>query len=317
MRLGQIIASTTCGILLSAALCATASAQCAAPPNTLTNGQATDATQVMGNFNHLTSCLNAGQLTVPPVSSLTVPAAGGGTYNLGLPTGTGSSGQFLSTDGTGQASWATVPTAVPSQLVDGVPVGRPAASALSWTNQGTATYTEYTHGPISLTVPGQSGDQLRALGQAPPGSTPYTLTVKLDTLFWGVNYTGAGIYIQDSTGKITALQAQGVNGNPALAMITRWNSNSSYNSTVKSLSINASRTLWFRARNDGTNWNFYISPNGADWIFFYSEALTTYLGPTISSLGVYGDVNASGMPAMNVSIWSFELATGSGTNSSW
>jgi hypothetical protein len=52
---------------LALALTSTAAAaQCGAIPNTLTNGQNADATQVMTNFNHLRDCIN----NTPPPSSI-------------------------------------------------------------------------------------------------------------------------------------------------------------------------------------------------------------------------------------------------------
>lgn len=89
-----------------------ANAQCPTLPNQLTNGQTADASQVMANFNQLSTCLNSGLLTVPPVSSLAVTGSGGGTatiqnpaatsnYNFNLPAGPGTTGQFL-TSGSGR-----------------------------------------------------------------------------------------------------------------------------------------------------------------------------------------------------------------------
>lgn len=145
MKLEKVVAAMLCGIGLSAAFCATASAQCATPPNSLTNGQATDATQVMGNFNHLTTCLNTGQLAVPPVSSLTVPTSGGGNYTLTLPTGPGVSGQFLTTDGTGQTSWMSSSS------------GAVATVVAQFTSQGTAgdafaSLGYFFTAPLTITV---------------------------------------------------------------------------------------------------------------------------------------------------------------------
>lgn len=151
---------------------------------------------------------------------------------------------------------------------------------------------------------------------------PYTLTVKIDTLLWSRNFYTAGIYIIDSSGKLLTLCYQtnaGGNGTPHELGTIHWNSTSSFNSEPKSIAISESRTWWFRVTNDGTNWTFYISHNGADWINFYSEGVTSFLGSTISSLGVYADNNDTASIGVSsfVSLWSFELATGSGTNSTW
>jgi hypothetical protein len=286
----------------------------------------------MANFNHLRTCLNAGDLTVPPVPSLAITGASGGTitflnpaaatnYNLNLPSGAGTVGQFLTSGGPGGTlTWTSSPSLNPPPLVDGNPVGRPAGSSFAWVNQGSASYTEHTNGPITLSVPAQSGDQLRGIGIAPPGSTPYTLTVKLGSLLWGRNFYVAGIYIRDSTGKMLTMAAQAtVSTAPQGINVTRWNSTTSFNATQKSKEVTASATWWFRVTNNGANWNFYISPNGADWISYYSEGSTAFLGSTISDLGVYGDNNDTASIGLNslISIWSYELATGAGTNSHW
>jgi hypothetical protein len=310
-----------------------ASAQCPAPPYQLTNGQTADATQVMANFNQIVGCLNSGQLTVPPVSSLGVTGPGGGTvaiqnpaastsYSFNLPVGPGTPGQLLASNGgSSPMYWATAPSLNPPPLIDGIPVGRPAAASFLWFNQGSASYAEYTNGPITLSIPAQGSDQLRGIGQAPPSSTPYTLTAKIDTLLWGGNYYLGGIYVLDSGGKLLALNYQTQSGSQTAhtLAVERWNSVSSINTTVKSAPISDARVWWFRVNNDGTNWNFYVSHDGVDWINFYSEPLGAFLGPTISTLGVFGDNNdttAIGLGSF-ISIWSYELVTGSGTNSSW
>ncbi len=80
-----------------------------------------------------------------------------------------------------------------------------------------------------------------------------------------------------------------------------------YNATPKGKLISAARTWWLRMNNDGTNWTFSMSHNGADWLSFYSESLTAFLGSTITDLGVYGDnhdVSSTGLSSM-ISIWKF------------
>lgn len=326
--------ATSFACLISVGL-SSACAQCPVLPNQLTNGQTADATQVMANFDQIESCLNTGQLVVPPVPDLAVTSPGGGTatiqnpsatsnYNFNLPAGPGTTGQFLASGGpSGAMTWVSAPSLSTPPMVDGIPIGRPAASAFTWVNQGGASETEYANGPITLTIPAQSGDQIRGFGQPPPGSVPYTLTVKFDTLLWGTLYYTCGIYIIDSTGKVLGMsyhtQTSTSSTTPHFISANRFNSTTSFNSSPRTAFVSESRTWWFRVTNDGTNWTFYVSHNGADWIQFYSEAVTSFLGPTISSLGVYGDINdtaSTGLSAL-VSIWSFELANGSGTNSSW
>lgn len=89
-----------------------AEAQCPAVPNQLANGQTTDATQVMANFDALLNCLNTGQLILAPTPSVQFTGPGGGIvtmqnpnattdYNLNLPATAGSVGGLLTSGGGG------------------------------------------------------------------------------------------------------------------------------------------------------------------------------------------------------------------------
>jgi hypothetical protein len=288
----------------------------------------------MANFTALQNCLNTGALLVPPVAGLAVTSTGGGTatiqnpsattpYNFNLPIGPGSPGQLLTSAGGGSSAMTwTTPASVTPPIVDGIPIARPAGTTFSWMNQGGASYAEYINGPLTISIPAQSGDQLRGLSQSPPGSTPYTLTVKIDTLLWGKNFYNAGIFIIDSSGRVLTLSYQTSTGSSQTqhaVSVIRWNSSSSFSSTQMGAPISESRTWWLRVNNDGTNWNFSISHNGADWMALYSEGVSAFLGSTISGLGVFGDNNDTAPLGLGslVSIWSYELASGSGTNSSW
>lgn len=201
--------------------------------------------------------------------------------------------------------------------ITGPSVAMPLLSGLTWMNQGGASAIQYTNGPISVSIPGGTGnDQLRGLYVAPPGSPPYTLTIKLDLLVWTTNFDLGGAFILDSGGKLLVNSYEGENHNNS---VVRWNSVTSFNNVQKTTPINPGRTWWFRIYNDGTNWNFQISHNGADWIQTYSEGLTSFLGGTITGLGFYGNWNdQSGINLSSTfSMWSFECVTGIGTNSHW
>jgi hypothetical protein len=94
-----------------------AEAQCPALPGQLANGQIADATQVMTNFNALLTCLNSGELEVPPLASLSIaiPNGSGGTassYNFNFPYGAGTVGQFLTSAGGGSSlqTWTSIGT---------------------------------------------------------------------------------------------------------------------------------------------------------------------------------------------------------------
>lgn len=89
-----------------------AEAQCPAVPYTFTNGQTTDATQVMANFAALVTCLNTGKFVDAPSLNRQFSGPGDGTitmqnpsatadYNLNLPATAGNVGDLRTSGGGG------------------------------------------------------------------------------------------------------------------------------------------------------------------------------------------------------------------------
>ena len=121
MQMNAICAAASCSLCIVLSGLGEARAQCPALPNQLVNGQTADATQVMANFSQLLTCLNSGELTVPPVSALGITSPGAATatlqnpsgmtnYNFNLPATAGTAGQFLTSGGGGSApeTWSSV-----------------------------------------------------------------------------------------------------------------------------------------------------------------------------------------------------------------
>jgi hypothetical protein len=206
-------------------------------------------------------------------------------------------------------------TALPP-IVDGIPVGRPAAAAFTQRNFGTTTLVDHTNGPATLIIPAQNADQIRGIEQVVPQSGPYTITVKLASSTFNSNYWQAGIYLVDSNGLLTTFQTEQASN---FLNVSHWNSVSSWNKDVKFVQLTQKTSTWLRINNDGTNLNFYVSSDGADWTLFYSEAKTSFLGSTIVGAGVYGDNDDTANLGMNmqVAVWSFAVEPGAGTNSHW
>lgn len=111
----QVVALTT-GIII----CYTNSAEATCVvPNALTNGQVANATQVMGNFDAVTNCINA----PPPTPTTKLSGPGGGVvtlqnpsatanYNFNFPATAGSAGNLLTSGGGGSnpTTWTSTGT---------------------------------------------------------------------------------------------------------------------------------------------------------------------------------------------------------------
>jgi hypothetical protein len=196
--------------------------------------------------------------------------------------------------------------------VDGNPVTLPALSTLTWLNQGPATAVQHTNGPISITAPAAGNFEMRGLQASVPGSTPWTLTTKLSSLLWNYQYNIIGVYVIDGSDKLFSNELL---FNSNILQVSHWNSATSYSNPSTTFSIIPKAMSWFRINNDGTSFNCMLSENGADWVTYFSESNTAFIGAPVAA-GVY--VHNSGISLPNVeSIWSFELVTGAGTDSTW
>lgn len=116
MRWNSILAPIAAFVCLIVGGLGPAEALCPAVPYTLSNGQPADATQVMADFNALSSCFSSPttvQIYGPGggVVSIQNPAATT-NYNLNLPATAGSAGQLLTSGGGGSApeTWTSTGT---------------------------------------------------------------------------------------------------------------------------------------------------------------------------------------------------------------
>lgn len=275
-----------------------ASAQCQSFINAVGDGNECDYVLLSGdgtNWESGTTNIHAGS---PP------------TLTRDHPLQSTNAGAAISLSGTSTVFLAPTAARLYGRL--GRKLTRPNYSSFTWVNQSTAFATDYNNGPITLVAPPVSGDQLRCLTQAVPAA-PWTLTAELETLQFNIGSQLVGIVVFDSAGKAVTLQQQ--YSSQALNY-QHWASTSSLASTVKTIPFVPGEKIWLRLYNDGTNMNAFVSINGADWISFYSEAVTAYLG-TISSAGFLADNNSSTAPSLPVSCWSFELVAGTGNNTQW
>ena len=151
----------------------------------------------------------------------------------------------------------------------------PIDSSFSWINQGSATTTVGFDGRIFLYSPGAGGLNLRCRVETAP-STPYVLTVGFQgiTSWWnGTNDELCGILFRESgTGKIvTFYQDLG----RRLLKVAKWNSPTSFSADYRAWASGDGRAgpnwvSWLRIEDDGTNIKFHASPDGLNFMEFFS-----------------------------------------------
>ena len=153
----------------------------------------------------------------------------------------------------------------------------PVSTAFTWVNQGSATAANNTSSLI-LTAPAAASTNLRALVKSAP-STPYTLTALC--YFGGDPSTAvaqSGILLREaSSGKAISLHFLNVSG--LKLEINKWNSATSWNSSVSSTSTNESfrDRCYFQIANSGSVATFRYSFNGLYWVDITTSNLSGFV----------------------------------------
>jgi hypothetical protein len=292
MQWSYRLVTLTSIVLLSSSL-NVAQAQCALP-YTISNGQSTDATKLMGNFNALINCLNPGGATnavqynagggnlgsVGPMTNgqVVIGSAGNAPQTQTLTAGTG----IVITNGPGNITIAaTAGTNVPG-LYSPVTSATPTATGtglVGWLNQGSATVSDTVVG-VSIDAP-SSGTSVNITGRTMLAPTaPYTIKALIAATHDSNNYGSVGIGWYDGSAKLHLMAYSLNNGAAPYFLVQRWNSTSSFNSTDFSSNPNDfAQPIWLQVKDDGTNVSFAFSHDGANFLTVYSVAKSSgFLG---------------------------------------
>lgn len=146
----------------------------------------------------------------------------------------------------------------------------------------TATYTlsDGDNGLVVKTNSNNQSDKPMLLAQAlPVAGGPFTATMKLKAALLNRNFNSAGLAIRDSaTGRITFLGLV-QNGTSVGAGPTQqnWNTITAWNATTSgNTGAWINEVEWLRLRSDGTTLFFEVSPDGEDWIDWYSVGYKSF-----------------------------------------
>jgi hypothetical protein len=194
--------------------------------------------------------------------------------------GAGTSGQYLKTNGAGaNPAWTTISPSVPGTGFEGS-ILKPAMSAFTWVNQGTATGTDGTRG-IVLVGPTDATTFLRLLVKATP-SAPFDVVMRMDDLGSAAAGTSFFLAARNSTNsRIFTMDVQNLDGTSFRIQSGRWTAAGTFSAaggiTNRPLTV---KPRWLRFNITSTTITGYISPNGLDWLSVGTETIATFLTAT-------------------------------------
>lgn len=168
----------------------------------------------------------------------------------------------------------------------------PNSGSFAWENQGGASIST-VNGRDVLTSP--SGSVIR--GRYVASSNPMTVTARLIAACPVGGNSEAGLFISDGTKFVTWAAFTTFGGG---AMRTaKWATNASFSATYSQRTpMEGYSTVpnWLRVTDNGTNFLFYLSQNGIDWVLFDTRARLDYLttGPTRVGWYISNQSGASG-----------------------
>ena len=229
-------------------------------PNQLTNGQTADASQVMGNFNSVLTCVN----TAPAGSTNALQyKAGTGTFGAVGPL---TNGQIAigSTGGPPVAATITAGSGISvtngpgSITISGAatPYTAPKLTNFTWGNQPSGTTGTDTSTGLAMYQPNQNAENLGVLWDktAIPASTPFTVTIGLDlSSIASAGQAAAGLAIGDGSGKFVSFEFY-VSGSYNVTSNCQWTNYATYSGGCTTFTVDSTMTI-MQINYDGTNFN--------------------------------------------------------------
>lgn len=286
-------------------------------PNSLTNGQVADASQVMANFDAIAACADTAVApTGSPTSGTIAVFSGAKTVTSGNLAGdvttSGSTTTALSTTGVTAGTYASANITVDAKgritaASNGAGGGgrwwfAPPLAASLPTLVGTVTPTlqdDTDEGLlIDLGTPA-TGDPYRAALKAIPSPTAdWSVAIKINLLSRNLNYGGGGIMLSNSSNsRVLYISVEAPTSVTAQqTTVARGNLPNGFVSMARQDNFTyGGGAVFLRVRHvsaTGT-YGFDISNNGKQWLEIWSESDTAWLTGRAAYVGIGGVYNRS------------------------
>lgn len=171
------------------------------------------------------------------------------------------------------------------------------AGATPWTKTNWGSTTEdIVDGVFRMTLPTENLVNLHVATQPISGST-WTYQAKIVAgNITRTAYCNWGLLVRDSaSGKLITIHTL-CNGSSFIVESNRYNSVTSYNSTVADSAAGADyyfglRWRWYQIAYDGTNLTFSVSPSGPSGSYrtVRTETPATFIGTVPNQIGIFGN----------------------------
>lgn len=192
-------------------------------------------------------------------------------------------GYLLQTNGAGAVpSWVAPPSSSGHKFENFGAL--PATSAFTGYNMQTGSAFTATSTSLLLSLaPNTSTYNIQGQFQSAPASTPWDVYARIE--FTGDTGSGnrGGLAVKNnSTNKLSGLVMIG-----SASFYVIHDTGPSTPGPVAYGPAGLNRIRWFRVNNDGTNLNFYVSSDGANWLKIFSETIAAWVG-SADLIGLYG-----------------------------
>ena len=165
----------------------------------------------------------------------------------------------------------------------------------TWLNQGSATITSYTNQGYFIRCPNDGAQNLRGRYKVVPATSKASYMAFLPAFATGTNQAYVGFFYYDSfSGKCLQFCVS----NPSSTMTVqfrRWTNSTTFSVTPQSQVwlARSCPVIFFKAQWDGTNFTFWKSDDGQNWMSGYSEAASAFMLSGASHCGFCVTPNAA------------------------